>query len=215
MESRVGKLLFEAQTLNRQHVNSGSNFVQANGLKAKAKLDKAFVIFHSAPSDAIDLQTHHMHMLLELGSVLTNLGMFVEAKPPFMQALELCSRLFDKEVAETVTCHTYLANLSRLHTMALVKDFLQVLTESTCTSPNLIFALSSRVVVSGLSASPQYNGLEGVVITTVKDSRIGIRLDMDNKSIRLKVENIRPLLARAPVFSKGHNVQKSVCILFG
>ena len=215
MESRVGKLLCEAQTLNRQHVNSGSNFVQANGLKAKAKLDEAFVIFHSAPSDAIDLQTHHLHMLLELGSVVTNLGMFFEAKPPFMQALELCDRLFGKEVAETATCHTYLANLCRLHTMALVKGLSQVSTESAYTSPNLMFALSSRVVVGGLSASPQYNGLEGVVITTVKDSRIGIRLDKDNKSIRLKVENVRPLLATAPVFATGHNVQKSVCILFG
>ena len=154
-------------------------------------------------------------MLLELGSVLTNLGMFVEAKPPFMQALELCKRLFGKDVAQTVTCQTYLANLCRLHAVALVQDLWKVSTESACTLPNWMFALSSRVVVGGLSASPQYNGLEGVVITTVKDSHIGIRLDEGNKSIRLNVENVHPLLATAPIFATGHNVQKSVCILFG
>jgi len=86
---------------------------------------------------------------------------------------------------------------------------------SVVRSPNSMLALSSRVVVCGLSATPQYNGLEGVVVTTVNDSRIGILLDKGNKSIRLKVENVRPLLATASVFATGHNIQKSVCILFG
>jgi len=78
-----------------------------------------------------------------------------------------------------------------------------------------MFALSSRVMVCGLSASPQYNGLVGVVVTTVKDSRIGIRLDEGNKRIGLKVENVRQLLATAPVFATGLDVQKSVCVLLG
>jgi len=214
MESRVGKPFSEAQTLNRQHVNQGSSFVKANGLKAKAKLDEAFVIF-SAHSDEIGFQIHHPHMLLELGSVQTNLEMFVEAKPTFMQALDLCNRLFGKDSAETATCNTYIANLCRLNAMALVKGLSQVSTESACMSPNPMLALSSRVVVGGLSADPQYNGLEGVVITTITDSRIGICLDEGNKNIRLKLENVHPLLATAPIFATGLNVQKSVCILFG
>ena len=86
---------------------------------------------------------------------------------------------------------------------------------SVVRSPNSMFALSSRVVVCGLSASPQYNGLVGVVVTTVKDSRIGIRLDEGNKRIGLKVENVRQLLATAPVFATGLDVQKSVCVLLG
>ena len=214
MESRVGKLLSEAQTLNRQHLNQGSSYVKANGLKAKAKLDLAFVMFHSAHSNEIGLQIHHPHMLLELGSVQTNLEMFAEAKSTFMQALDLCNRLFGKDSAETASCNTYIANLCRLYAMALVKDASQLSTESAWMSPNSILALSSRVVVGGLSSHPQYNGLEGVVITTVTDSRIGIRLDEGNKRIRLKLENVHPHLATAPIFATGLNFQKSVCILF-
>ena len=123
--------------------------------------------------------------------------------------------LFGKDSAETASCNTYIANLCRLHAMAFVKGVLQVSTESACMSPNSMLALSSRVVVGGLSADPLYNGLEGVVITTVTDSRIGIRLDEGNKNIRLKLENVHPLLATAPIFATGLNVQKSVCILFG
>ena len=87
--------------------------------------------------------------------------------------------------------------------------------DSVVRSLNSMLALSSRVVVSGLSATPQYNGLEGVVVTIVNDSRIGIRLDEGNKSIQMKVENVRQPLATATVFATSHNVQKSVCILFG
>jgi len=49
----------------------------------------------------------------------------------------------------------------------------------------------TRVRVEGLQTQLQYNGLKGVVLSEVGDSRISVRLDQDNKKLRLQLQNVR------------------------
>jgi len=55
----------------------------------------------------------------------------------------------------------------------------------------------TRVRAEGLQNQAQYNGLEGVVLKQADDSRVCMRLDQDNKDLRLKLQNVRPLVATA------------------
>ena len=60
-----------------------------------------------------------------------------------------------------------------------------------------LYSLGSRVLVEGLQRKPEYNGLEGAVVNSkiARDSRICVRLDEGSKELRLKPENVRPLIA--------------------
>jgi len=60
-----------------------------------------------------------------------------------------------------------------------------------------LYSLGSRVLVEGLQRKPEYNGLEGAVVSSkiAGDSRICVRLDQGSKELRLKPENVRPLIA--------------------
>ena len=51
--------------------------------------------------------------------------------------------------------------------------------------------------VEGLQNQAQYNGLEDVVLKLADDSRVCVRLDQDNTDLRLKLQNVRLLVATA------------------
>jgi len=59
------------------------------------------------------------------------------------------------------------------------------------------YSRGSRVLVEGLQGKPEYNGLEGAVVSSkiAGDLRICVRLDQGSKELRLKPENVRPLVA--------------------
>jgi len=207
LDSLAGILLSQGNIYNRQYNSQGRGPDKAKCLAAKALVEEALAIHRTASlqTDEFSLefgpstQNHYPLMLLELGSIYTSLELFDKARPTLKEALDLLSRRFGKESVETVTCHTYMTNLCHLHTMALVTSMSQgsachagMLQSSAC-------ALGSRVLVEGLTSKPEYNGLEGCVFKTVKDSRIGVCLDEGNRKMSLNLVNVRPLLATAPL----------------
>jgi len=54
-----------------------------------------------------------------------------------------------------------------------------------------------RVRVEGLQNQACHKGLEGVVLKLANDSLVCVRLDQDNKDLRLKLQNVRLLVASA------------------
>jgi len=60
-----------------------------------------------------------------------------------------------------------------------------------------ILALGGRVLVVGLRDKQQYNGLEGILVKFVGDSRIHVRLDQGKKILSLKQENVCTQMAKA------------------
>jgi len=58
-------------------------------------------------------------------------------------------------------------------------------------------------IYAHIYSKPEYNGLEGCVFKTVKDSRIGVCLDEGNRKMSLNLVNVRPVLATAPLLVTG------------
>lgn len=63
--------------------------------------------------------------------------------------------------------------------------------------PPSYYSPDNRVLVKGLQNNLEYNGLEGVISKIARDSRIYVRLDQGHKELRLKLENVRPLIVTA------------------
>ena len=172
---------------------------------ARALVEEAVDINHAlnlqADDLALDLAAQPRHplnqakrqertaqILLTLMQTYTDLEMFDQARGALKEAMALSISRYGDESKKVVACHSNMSILCSRQAAAIKKNMRQ-------SSPR--YSLGSRVLVEGLLRKPEYNGLEGAVVssTIAGDSRICVRLDQGSKELRLKPENVHPLIA--------------------
>jgi len=139
------------------------------------------------PLNPAHRQARTAEVLLEVSRTYMHLEKFDRARSTVQEALDLSILCFGKESEKAAGCHSLVANICNRRAIAIRKGMGQ---SSSCYSPG------TRVLVEGLQSQPQYNGLTGVVLR-LEDSRLCVRLDQDNMDLRVKLQNVSPLVATA------------------
>jgi len=139
------------------------------------------------PLNPAHWQARKAEVLLEVSRTYMHLEKFDRARSTVQEALDLSILCFGKESEKAAGCHSLVANICNRQAIAIRKGMGQ---SSSCYSPG------TRVLVEGLQSQPQYNGLTGVVLR-LEDSRLCVRLDQDNMDLRVKLQNVSPLVATA------------------
>jgi len=156
-----------------------------------AQVDVLALDLTSQPSPILN-QAHRelctAEVLLNVARMYRDLEMFEQARGAVKEVLVLRCRRFGSESASVADCHGQVAHICNSQSVAIERSMSQ---KSSCFWPG------SRVRVEGLQNYPQYNGLEGVMLKEVRNSRVCIRLDQDNKDLRLTLQNVRTLVATA------------------
>jgi len=140
------------------------------------------------PLNRANRQEHTGAVLLHLMRTYMGLDMFDEARGAAKEAMALRISQYGEDGEQVAHCHSSMSVLCGLQAAIIKKN----LRQSTSR-----YSLGSRVLVEGLQRKPEYNGLEGAVVSSkiAGDLRICVRLDQDSKELRLKPENVRPLVA--------------------
>ena len=152
---------------------------------------------------ALDQTTEHEHslnqtnrqnktakVLLKVATTYADLKMLDEAQRAVQEALALYSRHHGSE-GEKLGIYpddSRAADICNLQAIAIRTSLAQ---SSSSYWPG------TRVRVEGLQNQARHKGLEGVVLKLANNSLVCVCLDQDNKDLRLKLQNVRLLVASA------------------
>jgi len=201
-ETLADILAAQGQVHNRQYYLQGSGPDKSKCLAAKALGEDALAIHRAlnAQTDELVLdlaakpdqilnhanrQQRTAAVLLDVARSYMHLEMFDEARRAVQEALDLSCHLYGNESEDVAGCYSQVAMIIGHQAIEIRKSISQ---SASCCSPG------TRVLVEGLQNQAQYNGLKGVVLSEAVDSRLCVRLYQDNMDLRLKVENVRPLI---------------------
>lgn len=129
---------------------------------------------------------HKAQVLLYLARTYEHLEMFDKARSAEQESLNLYRSIFGGDSTAIAGCHSKLASICNEQINAIRNRLVQGLSS---------YPPGTRVRVGGLQNQPHYNGLAGIALTHVVDSRVRVRLDQGNKQLRLKMQNVRPVVA--------------------
>jgi len=175
--------------LARAHGEEAVKINRALNLQAdELSLDLATQPQH--PLNQANRQDRTAAVLLVLMHTYIHLEMFSEARRAAKECMALSISRYGDESETVSACHCSMSALCGRQALAIRKKMRQLQSTSR-------YSLGSRVLVEGLQRKLEYNGLKGAVVTSdvAGDSRICVRLDQGSKELRLKLENVRPLIA--------------------
>ena len=114
--------------------------------------------------------------------------MFEEARRTLKEAMALSISQYGDQSEKVASYHSRMIGVYTRHVGSIKKNLRQTMSR---------YSRGSRVLVEGLQGKPEYNGLKGAVVSSkiAGDLRICVRLDQGSKELRLKPENVRPLVA--------------------
>ena len=172
---------------------------------ARELVEEAVAINHALNSQAVELpidlaaepqhplnqanrQRISAYTLLVLSCTYGDLEMFEEARRTVKEAMGLSMSQYGNQSEKVAHCHNRMIGVCTLQAASIKKNMRQTTSR---------YSRGSRVLVEGLQGKPEYNGLEGAVVSSkiAGDLRICVRLDQGSKELRLKPENVRPLVA--------------------
>jgi len=142
------------------------------------------------PLNQTNRQNRTAKILLKVASTYADLNMLDESQRAMQEALALYSRHHGSK-SETVGIYlddSRAADICNLQAIAIRTSLAQ---SSSSYWPG------TRVRLEGLQNQARHKGLEGVVLKLANNSLVCVCLDQDNKDLRLKLQNVRLLVASA------------------